>query len=155
MKKWVFGMVLVVFGVASLARDARADEMPGPGYGYLETGFGFLDLALAATDLTGAVQPKPWRSRGYGVFEALAGGAELALCLDGWTSSTASNVGHDVWKYGAALGAVFMAHGVWMVFSPRTPTEAPAPPGAVTVAPIALSDVARTAVPGLGVLARF
>ena len=117
-------------------------------------GGGALDFGLAMTDLVAGAR-REWLPRGYGVAETAVGGAQFAICLELASSTRPSNVGHGLWAYGAVFGAILTTHGLVTLLAPRSHTEAPAPTAPVVIAPLALSDVARAAVPGMAVLGRF
>jgi hypothetical protein len=153
MKKRTLGMALLALGMVSLARDASGDETTG-GLEVPVIGVGALDFGLAMTDLVAWTRGE-WMSRGYGAFEAVVGGAQFGICLDATLSTQPSNAGHGLWEYGAVFGAILTTHGLVTLLAPRSHTEAPAPPAPVTIAPLALRDVARASVPGVAVLGRF
>lgn len=154
MTKRILGMALLALGMVSVARDASADEsnsgalVPIVGLG------GALDFGLAMTDLVAATR-REWLPRGYGAVETVVGGAQLAICLDLASTTQPNNVGHGLWAYGAVFGAILTAHGLVTLLAPRSPTEAPARPAPIMIAPLALSVVTRAAVPGMTVLSRF
>jgi len=150
MMKRMMGLGLLVVATLSSARVASADEGINSD-ALLGVGFGALDLGLAVADLAVGAQGK-WHSRGYGAFEAIAGGTQFAICLD---KALTTHGSAGLWQVGAGFGAILMAHGLVTLLAPRSQTEAPAPPGAVTVAPLALSDIARSSLPGVAVLGRF
>jgi len=154
MKKRVWGLMLLTLGMLSVSREAAADEAqvdPVLVLGFL--GVAALDVGLVSADLViGAQGERP--SRGYGGFEAAVGGAQFAICLDkALANGSASNPGG--WALGTIFGGILLAHGLVTLLAPHAHIEAPPAPGPVTVAPLALSDVARTSVPGLAVLGRF
>jgi hypothetical protein len=154
MKKRKLGLALVVLAMVSVARDASAVESDSGEAAVLIGGFGVVDIGLVSADLISGAQ-REWLPRGYGVFETVAGGAQFAICLDLALTALPGNTDSGVWKYGAAFGAILMTHGLVTLLGPRSHTEAPTPPAPFVVAPVALSDVARDAVPGLAVLGRF
>jgi hypothetical protein len=154
MKTRILGMALLVLAMVSVARDASADESNGGVLLVPVVGFGALDLGLAMTDLVAGAR-REWMPRGYGAFEAVAGGAQFAVCLDLALTTQPSNVGHGLWAYGAAFGAILTTHGLVTLLTPRSHTETPPPPAPITISPLALSDVARASVPGMAVLGRF
>jgi hypothetical protein len=137
----------------SLARDASADERVDPVAAWGVLGLGALDVGLIGADLTAGAQ-REWRSRGYGGFEAVAGGAQFAICLNQVLAAGPYD-SPGAWEIGAGFGAILMVHGLVTLVAPRSHTEAPARPDTFTVAPLALSDVGRASVPGLAVLGRF
>ena len=152
MKKCVLCLALLVLGMSSVARNASADEGVDPAAVLGVFGFGALDVGLIAADLTAGAH-REWHSRGYGGFEAIVGGAQFAICLDQALSTKYGSPGG--WEIGAGFGAILMAHGLMTLLAPRSHTEAPAPPGPVLIAPLALSDVARNSVPGLTLVGLF
>jgi hypothetical protein len=161
MKKRVLVLGLLVLGM-SASRGAFADE--GQDTGMLwGVGFATLDLGLATTDLVAGARGT-WAPRGYAAAEVAAAGAQIAICIDkalspppglittGGVGPSGSVVG---WELGAAVGAVFVAHGIATLVAPRSHTETTTPSGAVTITPLTLSDVSRAAVPGMAVLGHF
>jgi len=154
MKKRILGLGLLVVGMLSGSRSAFAVESDSGIVPLPIVGFGALDIGLASADLIRGAQ-REWLPRGYGAVETVLGGAQFAICLDLALSALPGNPDSGVWKYGAAFGAILMTHGLVTLLAPRSHTEATAPPAPFVVAPVALSDVARTAVPGMGVLGRF
>lgn len=154
MKKRILGMALLALAMVSVARDASADENTGGELVPVVLGGGALDFGLAMTDLVAATR-REWLPRGYGVVETALGGAQFAICLELATSTQPNNVGHGLWAYGAVFGAILTTHGLVTLLAPRSHTEAPPPSAPITIAPLALSDVARAAVPGMAVLGRF
>ena len=147
MKKRILGSAVLVVAMLSLARDASADQGYDVAGLYGVVGFGALDLGLAVSDLAAGVQGK-WRSRGYGGFEAVAGGTQFAICLDQILSAR-PNESTGMWEVGAGFGAIFMVHGLVTLLAPRSHTEAPAPPAPVTVAPLWTSTVSVLNAPAL------
>ncbi len=154
MKKRMVGLALLALGMLSVARNASADEGVDPKPFLGAVGFGALDVGLIAADFAAGARAE-WRSRGYGGFEATVGSAQFAICLDQLLSTAPYSGSSGAWEVGAGLGAILMAHGFVTLLAPRSHAEAPAPPGPVTIAPLALSDVARASVPGLAVLRLF
>ncbi|HEY6475393.1 MAG TPA: hypothetical protein VI456_02365 [Polyangia bacterium] len=158
MKKRTLGLGMLALGMLSGSRSAFADEYVDSSALFATVGFGALDVGLATTDLAFGAQGK-WPPRAYSAFEVAAAGAQIAICLDKALSpqqpGAPSNPSGGAWGVGAAFGAIFVAHGIVTLVAPRSHLEIPTPTGPVTVAPLALSDVARTAVPGMGVLGRF
>jgi hypothetical protein len=153
MRKRMLGPVLLAVAMLSFARDASADEGVDSVALFSVVGFGALDVGLAVSDLVAGAQGK-WRSRAYGGFEAVAAGTQFAICLDqALTAGPGRSTGG--WVIGAGFGAIFMTHGLVTLLAPRSHIEAPLRPDPVTVAPLALSDVARSSVPGVAVLGRF
>ena len=98
---------------------------------------------------------REWMSRGYGAFETVVGGAQFAVCLDLALSVRPSSGVRELFSYGALFGAILTTHGLVTLLAPRSHTEPPPPPATVTIAPLALTDVARAAVPGMAALGRF
>jgi hypothetical protein len=155
MKKCLLGLALLA-GLSSVSRNAAAESpVNGP---LLADALTFvvlstLDAGLTAVDVSFWAQHR-WAPVPYGILEFMAGTAQFGGCLD---SALSTRPGADPTPaaFGAALGAVFMAHGLMAIVRPGSHTEAPPPPAPVTVAPLALSDVARMSVPGLAVLGRF
>jgi hypothetical protein len=154
MKKLILGMALLTLGTVSVARDASADEGDSGALAPIVLGVGALDFGLAMTDLVAGAR-REWLPRGYGAFETAVGGAQFAICLELASSTRASNAGRELWTYGAVFGAILTTHGLVTLLFPRSHTEAPPPQAPITIAPLALSDVARAAVPGMAVLGRF
>jgi hypothetical protein len=154
MKKRMLGLVLLVLGMLSVTREASADERVNPDAVLGVVGFGALDIGLIAADLSAGAQEK-WRSRGYGGFETAVGGTQLAICLNQVLATPQNGGSPGAWEIGAGLGAILVVHGLVTLLAPRSHTEAPAPSGGFTVAPLALSDVARAPVPGMALLGRF
>jgi hypothetical protein len=154
MKKRTLGMALLALAMVSVARDASADESNSGALVPIVFGGGALDFGLAMTDLVAAARQE-WLPRGYGAVETAVGGAQFAICLELASTTRPSNVGHGLWAYGAVFGAILTTHGLVTLLAPRSHTETPAPSAPVVIAPLALSDVARAAVPGMAVLGRF
>ena len=154
MKKRILGMALLVLGIVSVARDASADESSSGPLALVALIGGPLDFGLAVTDLVAGAR-REWMPRGYGAFETVVGGTQFAICLDLALSAKPSSGARELWSYGALLGAILTTHGLVTLLAPRSHTEPPPPPAPVTIAPLALSDVARAAVPGMAVLGRF
>ena len=152
MRNRILGLAVLMVTMLSSARDASADEGVDSAALFGVVGFGALDLGLAVADLAAGAQGK-WRSRGYGAFEAVAGGTQFAICLDKALSTRSGSAGG--WEIGAGFGAIFMVHGLVTLLAPRSDTEAPTPPAPFAVAPVAISDVARSSLPGVAVLGRF
>lgn len=154
MKKRTIGLALLVLGMLSVAPNASAEEGLDPKPLLAVVGFGALNVGLIGADLTAGARGE-WRSRGYGGFEAAVGGVQLAICLDEVLSTRPNSGAPGAWEVGAGFGAILMAHGLLTLLAPRSSAEAPVPSGPVTIAPLALSDVARASVPGLAVLGLF
>jgi len=155
MKKRVLGLALLAVGTLAAPRNAAAMEVvdTGPLLGLV--GFSALDFGLGVADLSSLVKGERY-SRGFGIFETTVGAGQIGFCFG--EAYKMSRYGAPVpiaWEIGAGLGALLMAHGVVTLVAPGAHPAAPAAAPAVTVAPLALNDVARTAVPGLGVLGRF
>ena len=153
MKKRIIWLALFVVATLCGARDASADQGQDDGALMLIVGVGALDVGLVVSDLAAGAQSK-WRSRGYGGFEAIAAGTQFAFCLD-QALSAGPYRSTGGWQIGAGLGAILMAHGLVTLLAPRSHTEAPPPSGPLIVAPLALSDVTRSSLPGVAVLGRF
>jgi len=161
LKKAIVGLAMLV-GMSSLSRSASADEGFDGGLVPL-IGFGTMDLGLATTDLVFGAMGK-WPPRVYSGFETGAAALQIAICIDqalaprqglatpGGQAPPPSGAG---WVAGAAVGAIFLAHGIVTLVAPRAHLEISAPTGPVTLAPVAFSDVARASVPGLAALGRF
>ena len=162
MKKRIVGLALLV-ATLSMARTASADQAFDSSALEATLGFGTLDLGLATTDLVFGAQGK-WPPRVYSAFEAAAAGAQIAICIDqalaprkglattGGLPPPPSGIG---WWVGAGFGSIFLAHGIVTLVAPRAHLEVTTPAGPVTFAPLALSDVGRSSVPGLAALGRF
>jgi hypothetical protein len=158
MKRGLLGLFVVAMATAGAPRSASADETDASGL-FFVSAFGVADAGLAITDLAAAVNRK-WLSRVYGGFETVVAGTQTALCLDALLKSQGNNGngasnGNGWFEIGAGLGAVLLAHGIVTLVGPGSSPEAPASPGPVMVAPVALSDVARNTVGGVAVLGRF
>jgi len=161
LKKAMVGLAMLV-GLSSLPRSASADERPDSGFVPLFA-FGTLDLGLATTDLAFGAMRK-WPPRVYSGFETGAAALQIAICIDqalsprqglATTGGLAPPPSGAGWDAGAAIGAIFLAHGIVTLVAPRAHLEISAPTGPVTLAPVAFSDVARASVPGLAALGRF
>jgi hypothetical protein len=161
-KKRILGLSLL--GALFVSRSAFADERTDTNALFATVGFGTLDLGLATTDLVFGAQGK-WPPRVYAALETVAAGLQVAICIDralappppglatpGGLGPPGSNAG---WEIGAAFGAILLAHGIVTLVAPHSHVEMVAPSGPVTLAPVALSDVAHAAVPGLVALGRF
>jgi hypothetical protein len=155
MKKGLLALALLA-GLLSVPRNASADT---PVNGQAVEGLltfmevSVLDIGLTAVDVSYLSRhtraPVP-----YGILEFMAGTAQFGFCLDS-ALSTPPGADPKPAAFGAVLGAAFMAHAIVTIVRPRAHAEVPLPPPPVTVAPLALSDVARASVPGLAVLGRF
>jgi len=161
LKKAIVGLAILV-GMSSAWRSASADERFDGGFLPL-FGFGTMDLGLATTDLVFGAKGK-WPPRIYAGFETGAAALQIAICIDQALSprqglATTGGLGPPPsgagWDAGAAIGAIFLAHGIVTLVAPRAHLEIPTPTGPVTLAPVAFSDVSRASVPGLAALGRF
>ncbi len=155
MKKRLLGLTLLLLGMLAVPREAAADVPFDASFvdAVLATvGFGVLDLGLTTIDVASSEHGKQL-PRFYGGVETLAAGAQFAVCLDNALSTYSG--GAAGWWMGAGIGALFVVHGIVTLVGPLSHAEAPPPPPPVVVAPLALSDVTRAAVPGLAVLGRF
>ena len=163
MKKAMVGLAMLV-GLLSVSRGAFADERTDTSALFATVGFGTLDLGLATTDLVFGAQGK-WPPRVYAALETVAAGVQVAICIDkalappppglatpGGIEPPGSNA---AWAVGAALGVIFLAHGIVTLVAPHSHVEVVTPTGPVTLAPVAFSDVAHASVPGLVALGRF
>lgn len=161
MKKRLLGLALLA-GTLSMSRNASADtpiDAQAVDDALTYFGFGVVDFGLTAIDLSFSIRDT-WAPRPYAGVEIFAGGAELAVCLDKALSPPPTTyrgalAGPTPWAFEAAFGAAFLAHGIVTMVRPGSHTEAPPERGPVTIAPLALSDAARTSVPGLAVIGRF
>jgi hypothetical protein len=156
MKKLLLGLA-VLAATLSVSSRASADELidTNGAEGLLTLfGFGMLDIGMTAIDISFATETK-WAPRPYGGVETLVGGLQFVVCLDNALSPRPGGLKPAPWELGAAFGALFLAHGIVTLAKPWSSGEAPPPPAPVTVAPLALSDVARGSVPGLAVVGRF
>jgi hypothetical protein len=162
LKKAIVGLAVLV-GMLSGSRSASADEMSATNVLFPLVGFGTMDLGLATTDLVFGSKGK-WPPRVYSGFETGAAALQIAICVDQALSSrrglaTTGGIGPPPsgagWEVGAAIGTIFLAHGIVTLVAPRARLEIPTPTGPVTLAPVAFSDVTRASVPGLAALGRF
>jgi hypothetical protein len=124
-------------------------------------GIGAIDIGLTVYDLPSILTAQP-RSAGYGVFEVLFGGAQLALGVAAMSSSNASGfwTGYTIW-----MGALTM-HGIWSIAaSMRAGPEGGAPPLEppprdsqlplkISIGPT-YAPVGQLAHPGFGLVGRF
>jgi hypothetical protein len=150
MNKMVVPALLVALGLAFATRPARAMESTDTGTELAVIGFGALDLAFAAADLTAGARGE-WRSREYGAVEAMAGGLQVGLCLN----QAGPQGTRGAWLFGTGLGTIFLIHGVVTLFGSRIQPEIPAKPGVAGIAPVALADPGRPVAAGVGLFGRF
>lgn len=121
---------------------------------------GATDVALSLYDLPSIFTTEP-RSAGYGAFETIVGGAQIALGVAGMNSRTNNGfwTGYTIWM------SALTAHGIWSIIAasrPRTEGLAPAPdPPPGPASPLQLSvgatyvPVGQLAHPGFGLVGRF
>jgi len=121
---------------------------------------GATDIALSAYDLPSIFTGQP-RSAGYGAFETLLGGAQIALGVAGMNTGRSNGfwTGYTIWM------SALTAHGIWSIIAAARPgpeSLAPAPdPPPAPASPLQLSvgptyvPLGQLSRPGFGLVGRF